>query len=298
MSFEIESRENLVLITFPNLDEDGRSLSQEVTALLTGPARLLAFDFSPLTKIEFHLLRDMEPVLHAIRASGRPYAVCCGDPAIQAVLETAGLLAGADLFAGRNELLRFMGRQTAQPKPHAPSRKRSTWAGLFRVRYDFHTLGLGAIILLLLVGGIQNLALSCNVRRLSKRVEELALLAQSPDHDSSPSPSTELVRESDPASVVRPEAARTVISYGEASRALRRSAQSFLDAQHAFYRQNSRFASSLSELGWTAEPKIEVSDQRSLPTGELVHLLLARDIAGGLRLKWDVDVRSGFRPVR
>ncbi len=296
MGFVVEIKGVVALVSFPDLEEDRRNLAAEVTALLSTPDHLVAFDFTALDKIDFHLLREMEPAAKAIRTAGRSYAVCCKDPAIQAVLETAGLLAGADLFASSGELLRFMARKTGQSKPAASSRKRSVWSGLFRVRYDFHTLGFGVVILLLLVGGIQNMFLSCSVRRLSARVEELTFLSQ--DADKEPAPIAPVASAATgKAGTVRPEMLQTVRRYNEASRSLRRSAQSFLDAQRSFYHRNSRFASSIDELGWAVEPSVEITGQRSIPSGELVRIELTRNMDAGRSLKWEADVRSGLHAI-
>lgn len=297
MGFVIEKKGTVALVTFPDLEEDSRNLAEEVTVLLSEPDRLVAFDFTALDKIDFHLLRAMEPAAKAVRTAGRSYAVCCKDPAIQAVLETAGLLAGADLFASAGELLRFMSRKTGQPKPASTPRRRSVWSGLFRIRYDFHTLGFGVVILLLLAGGIQNLFLSHNVKRLLSRVNELTLIAQTSEMESVPGYPGAVSAAAVKSGALRPELLETVRNYNEASLSLRRSAQSFLDAQRSFYRQNSRFAASLNELGWAVEPSVEVTDQRSIPTGELVRIEVSRNMGAGRRLKWEADVRGGFRAI-
>jgi hypothetical protein len=287
MDYRVEKKEVYNILYFVPGEPGQKNLQQDVIAMLTDISKVPVFDFNAVAKLDLPTLTGLEPVFSLVKKSGRKLAVCCGHVTVQAVLDTAGYLAGAVVFPSETELENnlkgFIDKKKPKPaKVPTPSSQ-------------LQTVSLFIVIALLLLVIVLVFMLGKRVRHIEtmlagaqQAVAQTALMPSATPGEPSLT-EEQLLKELDEiAPVERPSKGPSpeLVAAGNEFRA----------AEDAYMSTHNRVAPSLEELGWLpSNTDIIVITYAVTVKGDLASVVLGtKNGAGG---NWKIKTNGIWKKM-
>jgi hypothetical protein len=250
MDYRIEKKELYTILYFMPGDPGKKDLPQDVIDMLTDASKVPVFDFNSVVKFDLPSLTALEPVFSLVKKSGRKLAICCGQITVQAVLDTAGYLAGTIGFATEAELEKNLYGFLHKSAPKQGQETPLTGGNLSFLNKPGLYLGLLLFIIALLI------IVLISVIRLGNRVKSIESVLSPAYGNAMPAASVApLISPKNEPAVTEEQLLKELedaspANAGQTPADLLAAGQEFLAAENTFKAANSRVASDLRELGW------------------------------------------------